>query len=124
MIAHLALALSAAVLVHTDDMANAPWFRSLMVPGSQRPLGQPMPCCSGADCANVEMRERDGHFEVFIDRETFPDSKTDANQGHAPNDWVVVPEAAILHGKDNPTGGPVACWYRRGIPCFVEGTQT
>jgi hypothetical protein len=114
---------------------DAEWYQSLRVPGvpSMNNVAGTS-CCNGghardADCQNVEVRQRKGpdgvlHWEAWIDDKTFPESKYSPIYGHAPNAWVMVPDEVIIHGKDNPTGGFVACWYNKSIRCFVEGAQT
>lgn len=107
---------------------DAAWYQSLTVPGD---IGAPLvgsSCCNGgsgrdADCKNVEVRERKGHWEAYIDSKTFPDTTYSPIYGHAPNAWVVVPEGVIIH-RENPTGRPVACWFNSTIRCFVPGMQT
>ena len=93
------------------DPALAPWFHQLRRPGSG------FPCCSEADCRNVEVRAAGSRTEVYIDREAFG--------SRAPNAWVPVPPAHVLRGLDNPTGGPIACWAAwGGVLCFVPGSGT
>ena len=115
---------------HDMDEPNAGWYRSLMVPGSEN-----NPCCSGGrgdpndDCKNVDTRpvtDADGsvHWEAFASSKLFPTAPTAPMQGHAPDEWVRVPDEAILHGKNNPTGAPVGCWYMRQWRCFIEGSGT
>lgn len=129
LVAALLLLLPVSTLVHDDGDPDGAWYQGLMVPGAP---GAPLAgtsCCNGgaardADCKNVEVRQRSGHWEAFIDSKTFPESKYSPIYGHAPNAWVTVPDGVIIHGKNNPTGGFVACWYNSAIRCFVEGTQT
>ena len=110
------LFLGASAFAH--DGVHDAWFDGLTVPGTA------MLCCSRTDCKPVEARIRgDGRWEVWIDRVTFPDGFSPA-EGHAPDAWVVVPEAAVLHGKENPTGAPIACWYQGVVRCFVPGVGT
>ena len=93
------------------DPALAPWFHQLRRPGSG------FPCCSEADCRNVEVRAAGSRTEVYIGREAFG--------SRAPNAWVPVPPAHVLLGLDNPTGGPIACWAAwGGVLCFVPGSGT
>jgi hypothetical protein len=93
------------------DPTLAPWFHELRRPGSG------YPCCSEADCRNVKTRGAAGRTEVFIGREAFG--------SRAPDAWVPVPPAHVLAGRDNPTGGPIACWAAwGGVLCFVPGTGT
>jgi hypothetical protein len=93
------------------DPSQSPWFQNLRRPGSG------FPCCSEADCRNVDTRAVGGRLEVFIDRNTFG--------SRAPDGWVAVPPANVLAGSGNPTGGPVACWTAwGGVLCFVPGAGT
>jgi len=93
------------------DPALAPWFHQLRRPGSG------FPCCSEADCRNVEVRAAGSRTEVYIGREAFG--------SRAPNAWVPVPPTHVLRGLDNPTGGPIACWAAwGGVLCFVPGSGT
>jgi hypothetical protein len=93
------------------------FYESLHVPGSD------IPCCSISDCRNVRVTVNlgDGAYYAFIDDKTFP---TDGQygHGHAPNDWVKVPEESILHGHLNPSGEPIACWYGGRILCFLPAS--
>ena len=91
------------------DPALAPWFHQLRRPGSG------FPCCSEADCRNVEVRAAGNHMEVFIGREAFG--------SRAPNAWVVVPPSRVLVGLDNPTGGPIACWAAWGGVLVLRSRQ-
>lgn len=133
----VAVLFAGPAVAHDMDEPYSDWYRSLKVPGD---MGNPLAgtsCCNGGadpdpDCRNVETRVRDGHWQAFIDSLTFPDvpppktpgfTNSESLYGHAPNDWVDVPENVIIR-RENPTGGPVACWYNRVIRCFVLGTQT
>jgi hypothetical protein len=80
------------------DPALAPWFRSLAQPGTG------ISCCSIADCRPVEARITPSGYEI-----------------HVKDKWVAVPPDKILHGKENPTGKPVACVLNDQILCFVPG---
>jgi len=91
------------------DPELAPWFRSLHQPGSG------LSCCDAADCRVVKYRIADGHFQAFIGNEF-------ARWQNPPYAWVDVPDSAVLHQHDNPTGEGVACWSGRSIICFIEGT--
>jgi hypothetical protein len=63
------------------------WFTSLRQPGTQHP------CCSVSDCRATGYDIRNGHFEVKIDG------------------WpYVVPDGAVLHQANNPTGEAVVCY--------------
>lgn len=120
----IALMLSGLVipqaLAHGPDEPNAGWFNGLELP--EGPMAGAK-CCSMSDCKTVQTRYRGGHLEAFISSSTFPDVPNSPNEGHAPNDWVRVPEEAILHRHSNPTGEAVACWYN-GLRCFVDGPET
>jgi hypothetical protein len=84
------------------DPALAPWFRSLLQPGTS------ISCCSISDCRATEYRVEGDHYEVLIE-ET----------------WLVVPPERILQRTDNPTGRAVVCWTpQRGIVCFVRATES
>jgi hypothetical protein len=84
------------------DPALAPWFRSLLQPGTS------ISCCSISDCRATEYRVEGDHYEVLIG-ET----------------WLVVPPERILQRTDNPTGRAVVCWTpQRGIVCFVRATES
>jgi hypothetical protein len=84
------------------DPALAPWFESLRQPDSGAS------CCSTSDCRPVDFRTSGDHYEVFLQ-----------------NRWMEVPQHAILHRLDNPTGRAVVCWTPVvGIMCFVPGPQT
>ena len=84
------------------DPALAPWFRSLMQPGTG------ISCCSLSDCRVADSRTQGDHYEAFIgDR------------------WIAVPPERILQRTDNPTGRAVVCWTpQRGIMCFVRATES
>lgn len=112
----LCAAASSPSLAH--DGVNDGWYEDLMQPGQLHGF-----CCTKRDCKNVTARTVGNHFEVWIDSKTFPDLPNSPFEGHAPNAWVPVPEEAILHHHDNPTGEPVACWYQQQVRCFIEGTQ-
>ena len=91
------------------DPDLAPWFKSLRQPQTN------LSCCDRSDCRTVRYRIVDGHFQAFIGSEF-------ARWQNPPYDWVDVPENAILHHLDNPTGEGVACWAGAKIICFIEGT--
>lgn len=93
-----------------SDGSLAPWFQSLRSPATD------ILCCSEADCRQVENRIRGDHFQVFVDRKSFGD--------RAPNAWVDVPSTAIIHGRDNPTGEAIACFYGGEVKCFVQASGT
>ncbi len=84
------------------DPALAPWFRSLLVPGTG------ISCCSVTDCRATEYRIEADHYEALIGER-----------------WFVVPPDKILQRTDNPTGRAVVCWTpQRGIMCFVRATES
>jgi hypothetical protein len=84
------------------DPALAPWFRSLMQPGTG------LSCCSISDCRATESRVKNDHYEALIGE-----------------NWFVVPPEKILDRTDNPTGRAVVCWTpQRGIVCFVRPTES
>ena len=84
------------------DMSLAPWFHSLMQPGTG------MSCCSIADCRPTDYRIRNGHYEALIR-----------------GDWKDVPAEVVLHRSDNPTGRAVVCYSPNiGIMCFIKGPET
>ena len=102
----------------TPDPAMAEYYHSLKVPGTTAL------CCTIADCRNVRARVRldaDGSYEAYIDSATFPDDDSPYH-GHAPNAWVKVPEAVIIHDKPNLSGEPIACWYNGELRCFVPAS--
>ena len=83
------------------DPALAPWFRSLLQPGTS------ISCCSVTDCRAAEYRIEADHYEALIGER-----------------WFVVPPDKILQRTDNPTGHAVVCWTpQRGIVCFVRATE-
>jgi hypothetical protein len=84
------------------DPALAPWFRSLVQPGTS------ISCCSLTDCRTTESRVSGDHYEALVG-----------------DDWVAVPPDRILDRTDNPTGRAVVCWTpQRGIMCFVRPTES
>jgi len=84
------------------DPALAPWFRSLLVPGTS------ISCCSVTDCRATEYRIEADLYEALIG-----------------GTWHVVPPDKILQRTDNPTGHAVVCWTpQRGILCFVRATES
>lgn len=89
------------------DQTLAPWFHSLHSPSTG------VSCCSEADCRAVVVTHNRGKLYAFIG-EQFRDS---------PMNWVEVPDAAVLRGKENPTGEPVLCWFGGKILCFVNASQ-
>ena len=84
------------------DPALAPWFRSLVQPGTS------ISCCSVSDCRATEYRIEGDHYEALIGER-----------------WFVVPPDRILQRTDNPIGRAVVCWTpQRGIVCFVRATES
>jgi hypothetical protein len=84
------------------DPAMAPWFRSLMQPGTG------ISCCSLSDCRATDSRIQGDHYEALIG-----------------DQWFAVPPERILQRADNPTGRAVVCWTpQRGIMCFVRATES
>jgi hypothetical protein len=80
----------------------APWYRSLLQPGTN------LSCCSIADCRATEYRIEHNRYEVLIGKS-----------------WLVVPADKILQRTDNPTGRAVVCWTPQlGIMCFVRATES
>jgi hypothetical protein len=93
---------AAAAPPQNADPALAPWFRSLLQPGTS------VSCCALADCRPTDYRITADHYEAFV--------------GGA---WVTVPPDKILDRTDNPTGRAVVCWTpQRGIMCFVRATES
>ncbi len=133
----LALLLAFSIVpVFAHDMSEpyADWYQSLKVPGTGGQGLSPHSCCSGgsstpdADCKNVETRivrdaDKSVHLEAFASSQLFPDSDRSPAYGHAPNDWVRVPDESLIR-RDNPTGDAVGCWFSGRWRCFVEGTKT
>jgi hypothetical protein len=99
----LVLAASAAAAPPQNaDPALAPWFRSLLQPGTA------MSCCALADCRPAEYRVNADHYEVLVG-----------------GNWMSVPPDKILQRTDNPTGHAIVCWTpQRGIMCFVRATES
>jgi hypothetical protein len=106
------LALAATLIVGTaaavaqpppnSNPTLAPWFRSLLQPGTN------LSCCSIADCRATEYRIDHNRYEALIGRR-----------------WLVVPPDKILQRTDNPTGRAVVCWTPQlGIMCFVRATES
>jgi hypothetical protein len=99
----LLLAASAAAAPPPNaDPALAPWFRSLLQPGTG------MSCCALADCRPTDYRIKSDHYEAMVGGK-----------------WVAVPPDKILQRTDNPTGHAIVCWTpQRGIMCFVRATES
>jgi hypothetical protein len=104
-VAALFAGLAAAAIARPPPNANpayAPWFRSLLQPGTN------LSCCSIADCRTTEYRIRRDHYEALIGRR-----------------WLAVPPDKILQRTDNPTGRAIVCWTPQlGIMCFVRATES
>jgi hypothetical protein len=93
------------------DSPLGQWYRSLHVPHTDRL------CCSISDCRPVLAREKDGQWEVYLER-----SSEILELGNG--SWVTVPEDVILK-RDNLDGRPIACRTSYGtIRCFVPPPQT
>lgn len=93
---------TAAAPPQNADPALAPWFRSLLQPGTA------ISCCSLADCRPTDYRVRADHYEAFV-----------------AGNWLAVPPDKILQRTDNPTGRAIVCWTpQRGIMCFVRATES
>jgi hypothetical protein len=83
------------------------WYNSLHQPQSG------ISCCTLADCRAVLEKLDAGHYWVFIGKQF----------ESAPDAWIEVPEAAVLHVR-NDAGQPVACWApASGLLCFVPGPE-
>jgi hypothetical protein len=90
------------LLLRRADPTLAPWFRSLLQPGTQ------ISCCSLADCRETEYRTNADRYEALVG-----------------GNWVSVPPEKILQRTDNPTGHAIVCWTpQRGIMCFVRATES
>ena len=89
--------------------ALSKWVRTMRDPNG-------VGCCSLADCRPVVARLVDGHWEAFIDRESFGYS--------APDAWVRVTED-VLQGTTSdgepPDTRTWACWWGSHLACFVAG---
>jgi len=92
------------------DSPIAEWFKDLKQPGTG------YGCCSIADCRPVAYRTIGHRFQAFIDQKSFGP--------RAPDLWMDVPSAAVLHGHDNPVGEAIACLYEGAIICFVAAPGT
>jgi hypothetical protein len=101
-LALLLAASAAAAPPQGADPALAPWFRSLLQPGTG------MSCCALADCRPTDYRIKSDHYEALVGGK-----------------WVAVPPDKILQRTDNPTGHAIVCWTpQRGIMCFVRATES
>lgn len=81
------------------DSSLAPWFQSLETKAGG-------PCCSIADCRNYAYRISGGHYEIDYNDE-----------------WLEVPEDAVLERYDNPTGRAVACVFAGRVLCFIKASE-
>ncbi len=71
-------------------------------------------CCSIADGRPVDVRIRDGHWEVHITKQHFPDED---------DRWVGVPDEKVIRSA-NPTGVPIV-WFSWGrVLCFAPPDGT
>ena len=105
--------------VEQTDPQTGVWFRSLHQPGTGAL------CCGISDCRAVKARATDGHYEALIDRQSFGPE--------APDDWVRVPDGAVLRDVVSWVDHPVACWssfYYKGEPqpsgglrCFIRSAE-
>lgn len=78
----------------------AKWYRSLQNPVTK------MSCCDWSDCRPTKARVIDGHYEVWHE-----------------DQWLPVPDHAILPQMENPVGEPVACVYFGTVLCLVRGAE-
>jgi hypothetical protein len=103
--ATMLVGLAASAIAQPPPNANpklAPWFRSLLQPGTN------LSCCSIADCRTTDYRIEHNHYEALIGKR-----------------WLDVPPDKILQRTDNPTGRAVVCWTPQlGIMCFVRATES
>ena len=67
-------------------------------------------CCSVADGSVVDARIDTDHWQVRFLNNRFVD---------APKGWIDVPPDAVNSKWFNPTGLPIAWWYRGVIRCFT-----
>jgi hypothetical protein len=83
------------------DQRMAPWFHSLLQPGTG------MPCCSIADCRPTDFRSTGNHYEAMINGK-----------------WLEVLADKVIHRSENPTGRAIVCWTPvHGILCFIPGPE-
>lgn len=68
-------------------------------------------CCNLADCRPVSVRMSAAGWEVFVDKQSFGAT--------APDDWVGVPEQALVVREDNPTGRNIACYSYSKLRCMT-----
>lgn len=99
--------------------ATAQWYKSLTQNSGAS-------CCSNADCRPVEAYTVKGHWIARVDTGTFGEG--------APNNWVEIPDTAILHDRVSIEDKPVLCWHRTflsgeqanpsaGVMCFIRSEQ-
>src|ERR1700745_1349780 len=96
MVAVLALGLmSSGSMAHQPGDEFADWFRSLKVPGIERPLNpQDASCCSPErDCQATAYETDGGRYWIKAEGER-----------------IEAPPDKILQRTDNPPGRAVACW--------------
>ena len=88
---------------------NSAWYHSLLQPATG------ISCCSEADWRPVDWRIVGDHYEVFLTPDKFA-----VMEPH----WEKVPNDAVLHRNDNPTGRGVACYaIGLGLMCFIKGGE-
>lgn len=75
-------------------------------------------CCNWSDGRTTDARiNADGHWEVHLTRQHFPDLSADK--------WMIVPDDKVLH-HGNPVGIPIV-WYSARmdlIYCFDPASGT
>jgi hypothetical protein len=107
------LLLSSASTAHQPGVEFADWFRSLKVPGIERPLNpQDASCCSPErDCQTTDYETDGGRYWIKAEGER-----------------IEVSPDKILQRTDNPTGRAVACLrHYNGHPvvhCFVRPPES
>jgi hypothetical protein len=107
------LLLSSGANGHDPGDQFAEWFRSLKVPGIERPLNpQDASCCSPErDCQITDYETDGGRYWI-----------------KAEGEHIEVPPDKILQRTDNPTGRAVACFrHFNGHPvvhCFVRPPES
>ena len=74
-------------------------------------------CCDIADGRMVQVRVKDGRYQVqFLHPETLDVPR--------PSGWYDVPDKAIIRDSDghpapNPVGVPIAWWFQGYVRCFA-----
>ena len=102
------------ILLASPCAAHDP-YQNLYVPGTSNK------CCGGGpdgDCFETNARmTATGDVQAFIpaDRNVGYDQKS-----HGPT-WVTVPPAKILPIDENPVAGPMICYLRGNVRCFLPG---